>query len=155
MPALQPVDEGFFDSAPTRYSQTWQIDRPASEVWDELAGDRPLHWCRGLAVKWTSRPPFSTESTRQATLMGVLKLEERFFVWEEGRRYTFYIAEANLPLFKSLAEDYIVEPVGPSRCTFTWNIAAEPSALGKPGGPMNGLLLRSFFRDTTRYFATS
>ena len=153
MPALHPVDESFFGSAPERYSHSWEINRPAADVWAELVADRPLHWCRGLGVKWTSLPPFSVGSTRQAKVMGAMKLQERFFIWEEGRRYAFYVAKANSPMFKSIAEDYVVEPDGPSRCTFTWTIAMEPSALGKPGAPMNALIFSHFFKDTARHFA--
>lgn len=153
MPTFQPVDESFFDSAPARYSHRWSIDRPASEVWDELVGERPLHWCRGLKTNWTSPRPFSVGTTRQAKVLGgVLKAQEHFFIWEEGRRYTFYVSEANVPLFKSLAEDYTVECEGPNRCAFTWKIALAPTLLGKAGRPLNDALFTSFFKDTTRYF---
>jgi hypothetical protein len=156
VPTLKPVVETFFDSAHTHYSHHWSIGHPAFEVWRELVGDRPLHWCRGVAINWTSPRPFSLGTTRQAKVLGgVLKIHERFFIWEEGRRYAFYATEASAPLFNCFAEDYIVEPDGPNRCTFTWKIALEPTALGKPCGPVNSLLFTSFFKDTTRYFATS
>ena len=155
MAALQIVDQRFFESAPIRYSHRWSIGRPPSEVWAELVGDRPLHWCRGLTVNWTSPRPFSVETTRQAKILGVLKVREFFFAWEEGRRYTFYATEANLPLFHSGAEDYIVEPDGPNRCTFTWKIALAPTLIGKAGGAAYGLLFNSVFKDTTRYFAVA
>jgi hypothetical protein len=154
MPALQPVDESFFESAPTRYSHRWSIGRPPSQVWAELVGDRPLHWCRALAINWTSPRPFSTGTTRQAKILGVVKIQELFFVWEEGRRYTFHVTEANVPLFQRFAEDYIVEPDGPNRCAFTWTIALAPTPVGKVGGAVYGLLANSIFNDTTRYFST-
>ncbi len=156
MPTLQPVDQTFFDTAPTRFAHTWSIHRPATEVWGELVGDRPLHWCRGLAVNWTSPRPLSVGTTRQAKVLGgAITVQEHFFVWEEGRRYAFYATSANLPLFQRLAEDYIVEPDGPGRCTFTWKVGVAPTAVGKPGGPVNSLLFRSFFSDTGRYFSAS
>jgi hypothetical protein len=156
VPTLKPVDESFFDSAHACYRHRWSLGRPAFEMWEELVGDRPLHWCRGLAINWTSPRPFSLGSTREAkALGGMLRVHERFFVWEEGRRYAFYVTGANAPLFKSFAEDYIVQPDGPNRCTFTWKIALEPTALGKLAGPVNSLLFKSFFKDTTRYFAAS
>ena len=57
--------------------------------------------------------------------------------------------------FAGLAEDYVVDPDGPGRCTFRWSVAIEPSTLGKAGTPVNGLLFRSFFADTTRYFGAT
>jgi hypothetical protein len=121
-----------------------------------LVRDRPLQWCRGLSATWTSPRPFAVGSTRQAKVFGgLLTVQEHFFRWHEGQRYSFYLTEANAPFFKSLAEDYNVEPVDPNRCSFTWSIALEPTALGKMGGPLNRLLFNSFFADTARYFRTS
>lgn len=155
MPAVHAVDDTFFDTAPARFSHQWSIARPAADVWAELVGDRPLHWCRGLAITWTSPKPFGVGTTRQASVLGALKVQEHFFRWEEGRRYTFHVTEANVPLFAGLAEDYVVEPDGADRCTFRWTVAIEPSALGKPGGPINKVLFTSFFKDTSRYFDAS
>lgn len=153
MPALQPVDESFFATAPTKYSRTWSIARPASEVWAELTGDKPLHWCQGLNLQWTSARPFGVGTTRKGKVLGgVLSVDEHFFIWEEGRRYAFYVTKANAPLFKSLAEDYVVEPTGDASCTYTWTIAVQPSALGKPGKPVNDLLFKRFFDQTGKYF---
>ena len=156
MPTLFPVDASVFDAAPALYSHTWSIDRPASDVWAELVGDRPLHWCRGLSATWTSPRPFGVGATRQAKVFGgLLTVQELFFRWEEGQRYSFYVTEANVPFFKSLAEDYNVKPDGLNRCNFTWSIALEPTVLGRIGGPLNGVLFDSFFSDTARYFGSS
>jgi hypothetical protein len=156
VPKVQPVDETFFDSAPTRISHTWAINRPAATVWADLVAAHPLDWCRGLSVNWTSPRPFSVGTTRQAKVLGgVLTVQEHFFIWEEGRRYAFYVTSANAPLFKSLAEDYIVEPTGEDSCAFTWRVAAEPTTIGKPGAPVTGLLFSSFFKDTARHYGVS
>ena len=153
MPTLKPVDESYFEQAPQRFSHTWSIAKPAEAVWGELVGEQPLHWCRGLNIHWTSARPLGAGSTRKVkALGGVLRADEYFFAWEEGRRHSFYMTRANLPLFASLAEDYIVEPDGADACKLTWTIGITPSALGKPGGPVNKLLFAGFFRDTGRYF---
>jgi hypothetical protein len=153
---LERADEGFLTSAPARYSDTFAIARPASEVWRALVSDRPLAWCRMLAVRWTSERPFGVGTTRQAKLLGgVVQLQERFFIWEEGRRYAFYAAAANVPLFRRLAEDYVVEPDGPDRCRFTWTIVLEPTALGRPGAPVNGVIFKRLFAETRRHFNAS
>jgi hypothetical protein len=155
VPKLQPVDESFFTSAPKRWSETFAVARPAAEVWDEISGERALHWCRAISVDWTSARPFGVGTTRRVKVLGgVLSADERFFAWEEGRRYAFHLTNANMPLFRSLAEDYVVEPDGESACRFTWTIAAAPTALGRPGAPVNAALFGSLFRDTRRYFAS-
>lgn len=154
MPALEAVDESFFASAPQRLVGSWEIARSAAHVWAELTGDRPLDWCRGLSIRWTSARPFGVGTTREAKVLGgALEVQEHFFVWDDGRRYSFYVTRANLPLFRSVAEDYVVDELGPGRCRFTWTIGLAPSALGKPGGPVNKLLFDSFFKDTARHFS--
>ena len=116
---LKPVDESFFASAPERYSDTFAIARPAEEVWADLVSDKPLAWCRGLSLRWTSERPFGVGTTRQAASMGgAVKLQERYFIWEDGHRQAFYVTKANLPLFKRFAEDYVVEPDGADRARF-------------------------------------
>jgi hypothetical protein len=152
MPSLKPADESFFESAPQLFSHTWEIDQPADAVWSQLVGDKPLYWIRGLNIRWTSPAPFGVGSTRVASVAGLLRVKEHFFLWEEGRRYAFYGAAMNLPLFNRLAEDYIVEPRGESSCAFTWKVAIEPSLLGRPGASANVFTFAQAFRDTGKHF---
>jgi hypothetical protein len=83
---------------------------------------------------------------------GALVIHENFFRWEEGRRKSFYVVEANLPLFDYFGEDYLVEETGPSACRFTWTMAGQPSAIGALGSPILGGLIRSMFSDTRKHF---
>ncbi len=152
--AMQPCDQTFFDAAPKRYVDTMDIPLPAQQVWAELTADGALGFCRMLTgATWTSARPFGVGTTRtMGVIFGALVIHERFFRWEEGRRKSFYVYEASLPLFRRLAEDYLVEETSSTSCRFTWTIAAEPSPAGRPGAPVNALLMRSFFRDTRRHF---
>src|ERR1700760_2627268 len=132
----------------------FEVARPASVVWDELTADDALHWCRILQdVRWTSPRPFGVGTTREVkALGGTNQLREHYFLWEEGRRHCFYVTETTAPIIKALAEDYTVEPRGAEACRFTWTIAVEPSALGRPGGPVNRALLKTLFTDTARFY---
>jgi hypothetical protein len=153
MPKVQPVSEDFFASASVRVSDTFHISRPAADVWNELVSDRPLHWCRALNIGWTSPRPFGVGTTRRAKILGgVIIVNERYFLWEEGRRMAFCVESANLPFFKHLAEDYLVEPDGPDACTFTWRAGLEPTLIGRAGGAVNSLLFKSIFADTRKHF---
>jgi hypothetical protein len=150
----QPVDETFFAEAPLRLRAGFEIPRPAAAVWADLTSETALHWCRILDdVSWTSPRPFGVGTTREVkALKGANKLRERYFLWEEGRRNCFYVVETTAPIVKSLAEDYFVEPRGEDACRFTWTIAAQPSALGRPGGPVNRALLKTLFTDTAKFY---
>jgi hypothetical protein len=85
-------------------------------------------------------------------IVGTTLLRERYFRWEEGRRHSFHVTETTSPLFKALAEDYLVEPRGEDACRFTWTVAAEPTAIGRPGVPVNRAILKTLFTDTARHY---
>ena len=153
MPSLLTADETFLSTAPTRFSETFHIAKPAEEVWAELIGDDPLSWCRALSIRWTSPRPFAVGTTREAKILsGALTVQETYFLWEEGRRKAFYADRTSLPVFRRLAEDYVVEPAGGDRSTLTWTIAMEPTGVGKVGGPANALLVKSLYNDTRRHY---
>jgi hypothetical protein len=152
--ATRPVDETFFDTAPFRLQEGFDIPRPASDVWAELTDERPLAWCRILQdVAWTSPRPFGVGTTRTVrALGGVNVLREWFFRWEEGRRFSFFALEASVPLFRRFAEDYLVEDTSGSSCRFTWTIAYEPRPGARIASPGNRLLLETLFRDTRTHY---
>ena len=149
-----PVDEAFFEDAPLRLRAGFEIARPAATVWDELCADDALHWCRILQdVRWTSPRPFGVGTTREVkALAGTTMLREHYFRWDEGHRHSFYVAETTSPLFKSLAEDYLVEPCGEDACRFTWTVAVRLTAIGRPGKPINRAILKTLFTDTARHY---
>jgi hypothetical protein len=150
----QPVDAGFFATAPVRLSDTFEIARPASAVWDELLAENPLSWCRVIdRIEWTSARPFGVGTTRTATsLRGAMVIKERYFAWEEGRRQSFHAVEVSAPMFRRFAEDYLVEPRGESSCAFSWTVAFEPRPGMQLGNPVNRALLGTLFRDTRRHY---
>lgn len=152
----ESVEESFFENAPVRLSETFEINRPAAEIWDDLTGEHPLGWCRIIGetgINWTSERPFGVGTTRSiSALKGVNRFREHFFIWEEGRRHAFYVLESSTPMVKRFAEDYQVEPVTETSCRFTWTVAYEPSLIGKLGEPINKRLLKSLFADTHKHY---
>jgi len=150
----QPVDAAFLYTAPFRLTDAFDIPRAAAEVWGDLTVEKPLSWCRLLRdITWTSPRPFGVGTTRRARTIGNASvIEERFFRWEEGRRQSFYALESNLPLFRSLAEDYLVESTSEAACRFTWTIAIEPHPAARTANPINRLMLSTLFRDTHRHY---
>jgi hypothetical protein len=150
--STKPVEETFFDNAPIRLSETFDIARPAADVWTELTADNPLAWCRILRqITWTSPRPFGVGTTRTARSAGGT-IHEFFFRWEEGRRMSFYVLEASAPLYRRFAEDYLVEPASETSCRFTWTIAVEPKPLAQIANPFTRLLLGTLLTDTRRHY---
>ncbi|MCW4354865.1 SRPBCC family protein [Hoyosella sp. YIM 151337] len=130
---LQECDASFFETAPTVRSFSLDLPVPAAQVWEGLSSDTPLAWCSLLSNgRYTSRRPFGAGTNREITVARMLDLCEEFFRWEEGRRHSFWVMQASLPMFRRFAEDYLVEPTA-TGCRFTWTFAFEPlPALARP-----------------------
>jgi len=152
--AAKPVDEGIFSTAPVRLRDIFEVPQSASLLWGELTDEHPFAWCRLLrSVSWTSPRPFGVGTTRSARTIGnASAIHARYFRWEEGRRQSFYAVESSLPLFRSLAEDYLVEPTGERTCRFTWTIAIDPHPLSRPANPINRAIFSTLFRDTRKHY---
>ncbi len=140
----------FFDSAPQRRSYVLDLPVSPERVWRGLAASNPLWWCRLLSsVEYTSPRPFGVGTTRTTAVLGVLRLREVFIRWEEGRRQSFLVDRANLPVFRRFGEDYLVERSAEG-ARLTWTFAYEPGL--KVGGRLNALVFDSLVADTRRHF---
>jgi len=150
---LPAVDEAFLATAPTRFVDTFDVELPAQTVWSELTRDDTLDWCRGLRIDWLTPRPLGVGTRRQAKLFGVfLRVQEQYFVWEEGRRMAFFVTAVRPPAYRRSAEDYLVEELDAGRCRFTWTLAFELTWLGRLNGPLTALIVRRMFADTRRHF---
>jgi hypothetical protein len=150
VPRLEPFDVDFFDSAPQRRSYVLDLPVSPERVWRGLSASNPLWWCRLLSsVEYTSPRPFGVGTTRTAALLGVLRLREVFIRWEEGRRQSFLVDRANLPLFRRFGEDYLVERSAEGS-RLTWTFAYESGL--KVGDRLNVLVFDSLVADTRRHF---
>lgn len=59
---------------------------------------------------------------------------------------------AELTAYRRSAENYLVEPLGPDRCRFTWTLAFERTLLGKLNSPLTAPIIKRMFADTRRHF---
>ncbi len=158
--ALEPIDLSYFDTA--QHSFSYDVDVPGADpdaVWADIAAPQPLPWVRALRGHYLSPEPFGVGTRREvAVLRGVLTLREHFFLWDNDiRRHSFYATEANVPLFRSFAEDYHVTELG-SGSRFTWRFAFDARRGFGPivaaGVPLNRRLFASIIGDTQRHFDT-
>lgn len=155
--ALEPVGAPLFDTAPHVFRIEKHFDAPPERVWESLVSDESLAaWGPSVtAVKWTSPRPFGIGTSRDVSL-GPVKVSERFFRWDDGQRYSFYVHRANAPLFRRFAEDYALTP-DRAGTRFTWTIAIEPKpALALAFRALAPMLKQAFDRtaaDGQKYFA--
>ena len=155
--ALSPADASFFTTAPIVHS--YPVDLPVSpeRVWQQISSDESLSaWGLGVRLRWTS-PVRDIGATREVVLpLRTMSLRERFFRWDEGEGYSFFVEEANRPLFTRFAEDYVIDKIA-TGARFTWTIAFEPHPrllrLFKLTDPINKIGFSLTPRAGKRYFA--
>ena len=155
--SLEPVDESFFTTAPHVYSYPVELNVSPERVWESLVSDGSLaDWGMGIKLRWMSPRPFGVGTTREVVLpLNAMTVRERFFLWEEGKRYAFYVESASRGIIKRFAEDYLVEKTE-NGSRFTWTIAIEPQPKFRAllaGGPINRLSFGQTARSAKKYFA--
>ncbi|HWR69273.1 MAG TPA: SRPBCC family protein [Desulfomonilia bacterium] len=140
--ACRPVGLDFLESAPIRILHEVEIKASPGEVFNVLADADA--WPRFLKdvvrTEWTSPEPHGVGSTRMIVLKG-MTARERFIAWEQGKRFTFYIAEATAPLARALCEDYRLEPADGGKTRLTYVLACDPTFLLRLIGPVGRRLL--------------
>jgi uncharacterized protein YndB with AHSA1/START domain len=156
---LEPCDETFFQTAPHIYRFEVDLPVPPARVWESLTSDNSFADWGPLAksVQWTSPRPFGVGTSRTVVLAGAaMTVHEQYFRWDEGQRHSFYVREANRPLLRRMAEDYVIEerPAG-SRLTWTFALegTARTSLLVKALSPGNRLLFGRMANSAKGYFA--
>jgi len=146
-----PVDSTFFDTAPMRFKNA--VDLAAAPV-DVFAifedGESWPRWFHAIhKVVWTSSKPYGVGTTRTVWLTPVA-IDERFFRWEQGRRFSFYLTGHSMPLVHALAEDYLLEELAPGNTRFTYSVAIEPRLALRMGGPIARSYFDSIFQDACK-----
>lgn len=156
---LEPTDATVFDTAAHVFRYRRRFDAPPDVVWTSLASDHSLaDWGSTVqSLTWTTPRPFGAGTAREVALApGLARVREHFFRWDEGSGYSFYVYEANAPLFRRFAEDYSLAADGPGTL-FSWTVAIDPkSALRLPFQVLAPVIKVAFGRmaaDGERYFA--
>jgi hypothetical protein len=154
--ACRPVDASFFESAPWRFRASAELAVAAASAFAifEDAASWPKWFSSIRDVTWTTRPPFGVGTTRTVRL-STATVYEHFFRWEQGTRFSFYLVghEAPVPLFRALAEDYVLEPLDAARCRFTYSVAIEPALAMRLTAPISRRVLRRMFEAGPAAFA--
>lgn len=156
---LDSVSESFFETAPHRYVYAIDLPVPRDRVWESLTSDQSVAaWGPAVrSVRWLTPRPFGIGTTREVVLpLRAISVHERFFAWDEGKRYAFEVYEANRRVFRRFAENYVVEErAGGSR--LTWTVAIEPlprlRRLVDLARPVNRLAFGRLAHDARSYFA--
>lgn len=154
MSALNAADESFLAAAPVIHSETIEVPVPPEVVWRELTGDKALSWL-GMKLVWGPQRT-GVGATRQIGPPVGPKASEKFFIWDDGTRKTFYIEKLPVPApgLRTFVEDYVIEPTDKG-AKFTWTFAldgAGPFGNSKLATPVVRAILKLAMKRTQRYF---
>lgn len=116
--------EAFFTSAPVVATCTQALACSPAQLFESLCGVEDWEVFADLDVSWTSPRPFTVGTTRTIRMYGV-QADEVFFIWEEGRRFAFYLERSNVPGVTRIAEDYVVTPGVDGGSSLSWTMAIE------------------------------
>jgi hypothetical protein len=146
-----PVDSAFFETAPMRFKNAVELAARPVDVFAIFEdGDSWPNWFHGIRkVAWTSNKPYGVGTTRTVWLT-LVTIDERFFRWEQDRRFSFYLTGHSIPLFHALAEDYLLEELAPAKTRFTYRVAIEPRLAVAMGGPISRMYFGSMFKSACR-----
>ncbi|MBI2567686.1 MAG: SRPBCC family protein [Candidatus Schekmanbacteria bacterium] len=148
------VGPDFLDSAPQRIVNAVEIPASAAAIFAvfEDAGAWPRWFSDIVSVEWTSPRPFGVGTTRTVRLQ-TMTVDERFIIWEQDRRFAFYLAATSLPLVNALCEDYVLEPLASERTRFVYTVAYDPRLPLLLAGPLGRWFFGRMFSKATQSLA--
>jgi hypothetical protein len=144
--ACRAVDATFFENAPWVFRNEVELTAAPERVFAIFEdGASWPKWFDGIQrVEWSSPKPFGVGTTRTVWLTS-LTVDEHFFRWEPGRRFSFYFTSHSRPMVRALAEDYLLEPLG-TGSRFTYTVAMEPRLWLRLTGAIGRSVFGSMFR---------
>ena len=128
MATLTPAGVDFVDDAPLTVETVLTLRQPPQRVWDVLAdNDSWPNWFTSCkSARTTSEPGVGVGATRSMHV-DLFKVDERFIVWDEPRKWAFTIVEANMPIADTVVEVASLEAHdGGTRLTYTFAGALKP-----------------------------
>ncbi len=148
------VDMDFLERAPVRFVNEIELDASPKDVFTIFEDATAWReWIKEIiSVEWTNPRPYGVGTTR--TVKGsLLTFNEYFFVWEQNKRFAFYVTDVSLPMFKAFAEDYRLEDLGNNRCKFIYTVCLEPNFLMRLGSSFVLKLYDKLFQKITKNLA--
>ena len=144
---VEPSDVSFLSRGPFEFNNEAVIAAPPERVFEIFAtGERQTEWFKDfVGYRWTSDEPHGVGSRREVELK-MLRVKERFFIWEPGKRMSFSIDAITLPLVAQMAEDLQFEPSGKGSTWVRWRAVYEPTPMMRLFHPVARTIFGKMFR---------
>jgi uncharacterized protein YndB with AHSA1/START domain len=147
--SLEERDLAWVDRAPVVITKTFSLGASPTDVFDRLA-DLPAwtEWCGGMK-RVRIEGAASGVGALRTVWVGATRVQERFVVWDPGRRLTFTLTDSNTPGLHSMVEDWVLtpDPESPAHTILTVRVGIEAAGLLRPfprlvraimSGPLKG-----------------
>lgn len=155
--SCEKVGLEFFDSAPTRYEASVEIEATPDDVFEAfLDAEAWTKWAFPITkVEWTSGFPIEVGSTRNVHMRGDMIGYEEFIAYEHGERMAFRFNEVSKEGVKAFAEDYQVTDLGNGRVRVDWIMAMSTGRSGsslsaKLTNPIMGFMVQRMLKKFGR-----
>lgn len=122
----------------------------AATAFDAFKGHNIPQWFGDItSANWISDNKEEVNALRQVNLKP-MSVKERFLIWDDNKRFTFYVEAATLPLLNAMIEDCIFTDLGDNTCRFTWNVYYEPNWVAGLLAPVTRMIYNKMFTQAIR-----
>jgi hypothetical protein len=131
---LQERDLAWVTQAPIVITKTFNLAAGTGEVFERLAKLVSWsEWCGGMRKVRIDGASSGVGAVR-TVWVGATRVQERFVVWDPGRRLTFALTASNTPGLHSMVEDWALtpDPGDPTRSMLTVTVGIEAALLLRP-----------------------
>jgi len=148
---MRKVDLDFIGVAARTYVAECDLASSRQDVWAAFVDPSTWrNWWPGVesASYGDAGKPYGVGTFRQATV-GRQRYEEFIVVWEEGRKWAYYIHRASVPIATAQLECTELEDHG-SGTRVRWTLAQDPRLLMRLLGPIFPRIMRALLRKAMR-----
>lgn len=132
---LAPEPATWAHTAPVQVVHQTDVPVPVTQAWPVLADhERWPTWYDGVGEVELRRGD-GTLGSRRRVRAGLVTVEEEVTAFEEDRRIGLTVTGASVPGLRTMAEDWVLEPVDVGRCrlVLTVGAAGHPAVAWIPG----------------------
>jgi len=146
MRSMTPMTLDDFDTAPFRFTASYELEATPDAVFDEL-GDPSIWFPLMRRSVWRTGATSGVGAKREVEMVGFGIFREQMLAWDRGRRVAFTMFETTSPLVTRMGEDFRITH-SPKGVRLEYNVAATLAPFARPLAPALRVVVRGLFAMT-------